>query len=152
MNMKQLRELLQLFSQHGLTRLEVAEGETRILLAREASPLRPVEQPAAPQTPAAQPVEAGVPEHAKNADPGPDFNQIHEVKSPMVGVFYTAPEPGGKPFVKVGDRVKKGDVMCLVEAMKLNNEITADKDGEVVDVCVQDGSVVEYGQTLFKLF
>jgi len=82
-----LRELLQLFSQHGLTRLEVAEGETRILLAREASPLHPAEQPAVPQTPAAQPVAAGVPEHAKNADPGPDFNQIHEVKSPTVGWF-----------------------------------------------------------------
>ena len=152
MNMKQLRELVQLFSQHGLTRLEVAEGETRILLAREASSPRPAEQPAAIQAPAAQPVAAGASPSGKNADPGPDFNQIHEVKSPMVGVFYAAPEPGGKPFVKVGDRVKKGDVMCIVEAMKLNNEITADRDGEVVDVCVQDGSVVEYGQTLFKLF
>lgn len=152
MNMKQLRELLNLFSQHGLTRLEVDEGETRILLAREAAPARGLEQPAAAAAPAAQPAAASIPGPAKSADPGPDFNQIHEVKSPMVGVFYTAPEPGGKSFVKVGDRVKKGDVICIVEAMKLNNEITADKDGEVVDVCVQDGSVVEYGQTLFKLF
>ncbi len=152
MNMKQLRELLNLFSQHSLTRLEMEEGETRILLAREAAPVRGLEQPALSQVPAAQPAAAGVPGPAKNADPGPNFNQIHEVKSLMVGVFYVAPEPGGKPFVKVGDRVKKGDVMCLVEAMKLNNEITADKDGEVVDICVQDGSVVEYGQTLFKLF
>ena len=147
MNMKQLRELLHLFSQHGLTRLEVAEGETRILLAREAAAARAAEQPVSAAAPVVQPAPAGTPGPAKNADPGPDFNQIHEVKSPMVGVFYTAPEPGGKPFVKVGDRVKKGDVMCLVEAMKLTNEITADKDGEVVDVCV-----VEYGQTLFKLF
>ena len=151
MNMKQLRELVHLFSQHGLTRLEVAEGETRILLARESPSLRPAEQPVIPPS-ATQPLVSSAPVHGKNPDPGPDFNQLHEVKSPMVGVFYVAPEPGGKPFVKVGDRVKKGDVMCIVEAMKLNNEITADKDGEVVDVCVQDGSVVEYGQTLFKLF
>ncbi len=152
MNMKQLRELVHLFSQHGLTRLEVAEGETRILLAREVSSLRPLEPQPAAQAAPVQHVASSVVNPAHSADPGPDFNQIHEVKSPMVGVFYVAPEPGGKPFVKVGDRVKKGDVMCIVEAMKLNNEITADKDGEVVDVCAQDGSVVEYGQTLFKLF
>lgn len=151
MNMKQVRELVQLFSKHGLTRLEVAEGETRILLARETASPRPAEQPAAIQSAAPQPA-ANVSPSGRKEDPGPNFNQIHEVKSPMVGVFYVAPEPGGKPFVKVGDRVKKGDVVCIVEAMKLNNEITADKDGEVVDVCVQDGSVVEYGQTLFKLF
>ena len=150
MNMKQLREITQLFSQHGLTRLEVTEGETRIMLAREAAAFPPVQQFPAP---AAAPQQAQEkPSAGKVTDPGPDFNQIHEMKSPMVGVFYAAPEPGGKPFAKVGDRVKKGDVMCIVEAMKLNNEITADRDGEVVDVCVQDGSVVEYGQTLFKLF
>ncbi len=147
MNMKQLRELVRLFSQHGLTRLEVAEGETRILLARETSVSHAPEAAA----PAPQPAVQAAPAQALH-DPGPDFNQLHEVKSPMVGVFYAAPEPGGKPFVKVGDRVNKGDVMCIVEAMKLNNEITADKDGEVVDICVTDGSVVEYGQTLFKVF
>lgn len=148
MNMKQIRELAQLFSQHGLTRLELSEGETRILLAREAPASSPAQPAVAPlAAPAAVPAS-----NEKLADPGPDFNQIHEVKSPMVGVFYVAPEPGAAPFVKVGDRVKTGDVMCIVEAMKLNNEIAADRDGEVIDVCVQDGGVVEYGQTLFKLF
>ena len=152
MNLKQLKELMNLFSQHGLTRLEVTEGETKILLAREGG----MPHTLAPQ--AVVPVHVPAPAAAvpaapqKAADPGPDFNQLHEVKSPMVGVFYVAPEPGAKPFVKVGDHVKKGAVMCIVEAMKLNNEITADRDGEVVDVCVQDGGVVEYGQTLFKLF
>ena len=80
-----------------------------------------------------------------------DFNQFKEVKSPMVGVFYAALSPDAAPFVKVGDRVKKGDVICIIEAMKLMNEITADEDGEVVDICVQNGEVVEYGQTLVKL-
>ncbi len=147
MNMKQVRELVRLFSQHGLTRLEVAEGETRILLARET----PVSHSQEASAPAPHHAMQAQPAQALN-DPGPDFSQLHEVKSPMVGVFYAAPEPGGRPFVKVGDQVKKGDVMCIVEAMKLNNEITADKDGEVVDICVTDGSVVEYGQTLFKVF
>jgi acetyl-CoA carboxylase biotin carboxyl carrier protein len=150
MNIKQLRELLNLFSQHGLTRLEISEGETKILLAKEAAFLRPAE--AQPPVLAAQPVPNTVPAAGLSDGPGPDFNQLHEVKSPMVGVFYAAPEPDAKPFVKVGDHVKKGDVLCIVEAMKLNNEIAADRDGEIVDICVQDGGVVEYGQTLFKLF
>ena len=81
-----------------------------------------------------------------------DFNDVTGVVSPMVGVFYAAPAPAEKPFVAVGDRVKKGDVLCVIEAMKLMNEITADRDGEVVDICVQNGDMVEYGQTLFKLF
>ena len=81
-----------------------------------------------------------------------DFNDVVEIKSPLVGVFYVAPSPDSAPYVKVGDHVKKGDVLCVVEAMKLMNEITATQDGEIVDVCAQNGSVVEYGQTLFKLY
>ncbi|MDO4356300.1 MAG: acetyl-CoA carboxylase biotin carboxyl carrier protein, partial [Clostridia bacterium] len=81
-----------------------------------------------------------------------DFNQVTPVKSPMVGVFYAAPSPEKPPFVKVGDRVKKGDVLCIIEAMKLMNEITAEQDGEIADVCVANGDVVEFGQILFKIF
>ena len=81
-----------------------------------------------------------------------DFNRLKEVKSPLVGIFYAAPSPGAEPFAGVGSRVKKGDVLCVVEAMKLMNEITADADGEVIDVCVQNGQVVEFGQILFKLY
>ena len=77
---------------------------------------------------------------------------MNEVKAPIVGVFYAAPAPGAAPFVKVGDTVEKGQVVCLIEAMKLMNDITAPRDGEVVDVCIVSGDVVEFGQTLFKLF
>ena len=76
---------------------------------------------------------------------------MREIKSPMVGVFYASPSPDAAPFVQVGSKVKKGDVVCIIEAMKLMNELTADMDGEVVDVCVNNGDVVEYGQPLFKL-
>ena len=67
-------------------------------------------------------------------------------------MFYAAPSPGAEPFVRVGSRVKKGDVLCIVEAMKLMNEIQAERDGEIVDICAHDGDVVEFGQTLFKLY
>jgi acetyl-CoA carboxylase biotin carboxyl carrier protein len=73
------------------------------------------------------------------------------VSSPLVGVFYAAPAPTEAPFVQVGDVVKKGDVLCLVEAMKVMNEITAECAGQIVDIAVQNGDVVEFGQTLFKL-
>ena len=81
-----------------------------------------------------------------------DFNNLKEVKSPMAGVFYQAPSPEADPYVRVGSKVKKGDVLCVIEAMKLLNEITADTDGEIVDVCVENGQLVEYGQVLFKIF
>ena len=80
-----------------------------------------------------------------------NFSDVNEIKSPLVGTFYSAPSPEAKPFVEVGAKVKKGDTLCIVEAMKLMNEITADKDCEIVDICVKNGEIVEYGQTLFKV-
>ena len=74
-----------------------------------------------------------------------------EVKSPMVGTFYSAPSPKDEPYVKVGDKVKKGDVLCVVEAMKLMNEIESEFDGEIVEICVKNEDMVEYGTTLFKI-
>ena len=73
------------------------------------------------------------------------------VTSPMVGVFYAAPAPDKEPYVSVGSKVNKGDVLCLIEAMKLMNEVTAEKSGEIVEVCVENGQVVEYGQPLFMI-
>ncbi|NLG93138.1 MAG: acetyl-CoA carboxylase, biotin carboxyl carrier protein, partial [Clostridiales bacterium] len=72
-------------------------------------------------------------------------------KSPMVGVFYSAPSPDSEPYVQVGSKVKKGDTLCIIEAMKLLNEITADRDGEITEICAAAGQVVEYGQTLFRI-
>mgnify|MGYP002533655677 CR=1 FL=1 len=99
--------------------------------------------PAMPAAPAAAPVAA--------ADAGADFNAAKMVTSPMVGVFYASPSPTDPPFVTVGSKVKKGDVLCIIEAMKLMNEITAEEDGEIIDICATNGSVVEYGQILFKM-
>ena len=77
--------------------------------------------------------------------------EYKEIKSPMVGTFYSKPSPDKEAFVKVGDKVKKGQVVCIIEAMKLMNEIEAEFDGEVVEVCLNDGEAVEYGKSLFKL-
>lgn len=75
---------------------------------------------------------------------------IIEIKSPIVGTFYSRPAPDKEPFVKVGDMVKKGDTVCIIEAMKLMNDINAEEDGEIIEICVSDGDMVEYGQVLFK--
>ena len=155
MNIKQIKALAQILAQNDLSALEINEGETHIRLERTAA--QPVAQPGtvlvAPPMPAAaaQPMQEA-PASAPVDDPGVDFNDVFEAKSPLVGVFYAAPSPGAEPFVRVGSHVKKGDVLCIVEAMKLMNEIQAERDGEIVDICAHDGDVVEFGQTLFKLY
>lgn len=147
MNVRQIRELAQILRQNGLSAIEVTEGEYHVKLEC-ATPGAAILPPApAP----AQIVQRPEPAE-KGQDGGVDFNDIIEVKSPLVGVFYAAPAPDAEPFVKVGDKVKKGDVLCIVEAMKLMNEITSTHDGEIVDICIQNGAVVEFGQTLFKLY
>lgn len=141
MNIKQIKELAQIVRENGLSALEVSENESKIRIECEQKSVRPQEEEAAASS---------VSITQQTADPI-DFNRTQEIKSPMVGVFYAAASPEAKPFVERGSKVKKGDVVCIVEAMKLMNEITAEFDGEVVDVCVNSGDVVEYGQTLFKL-
>ena len=149
MNIKQIRELAQIAAENGLSAIEIAEGENRVRIERAVA--APAAVPAVVSMPA--PVAAPTaPAPAPAAEEtNVDFNRTREIKSPMVGVFYAAPSPDARPFVEVGSKVKKGDIVCIVEAMKLMNEITAEFDGEVVDICVHNGDVVEYGQTLFKL-
>ena len=149
MNIKQIRELAQIVSENGLSAIEVAEGENRVRIERAVAAPAAVPAVVSMPAPAAAPT-APAPAPAAE-ETNVDFNRTREIKSPMVGVFYAAPSPDAKPFVEVGSKVKKGDIVCIVEAMKLMNEITAEFDGEVVDVCVHNGDVVEYGQTLFKL-
>lgn len=149
MNTKQLKEIIRLFEESSLTSLTVREGEDFVRLKRQA------EKPRKPQKAAAMDTVAAPAQSAQTAAPesesGVDFNRVIEVTSPVVGVFYEAQEPGGKPFVKVGDLVQRGDVLCLIEVMKQVTEVTAPQNGQVADICVQNGNVVEYGQTLVKL-
>ena len=149
MNIKQIRELAQIVSENGLSAIEIAEGENRVRIERAVS--APAAIPTVVSMPMAAPAAPAPAPAAEAEETNVDFNRTREIKSPMVGVFYAAPSPDAKPFVEVGSKVKKGDVVCIVEAMKLMNEISAEFDGEVVDICVHNGDVVEYGQTLFKL-
>lgn len=142
MNIKQIKELAQIVRENGLSALEVSENESCIRIECDQK---------TSSEPAVQTVELSIPKTTPPEQAPVDFNRVQEIKSPMVGVFYAAPAPDAKPFAEVGTQVKKGDVVCIIEAMKLMNEIVAEFDGEVVDVCVRNGDVVEYGQTLFKL-
>ena len=153
MNLRQIRELVRLLESSSLSVLEIEEADLRVRLEKgqTAGLAQPVPAALPQAVPAALPVETA-PAPAPVADGTVDFNRLKEVKSPLVGIFYAAPSPGAEPFAGVGSKVKKGDVLCVVEAMKLMNEITADADGEVIDVCVQNGQVVEFGQILFKLY
>ena len=141
MKIEELRELAQIMKENGLGILELQEDGTNLRMEAASA--------AAPAAPA--PAASAAPVATQDGTPV-DFNNLKEVKSPMVGVFYQAPSPEADPYVHVGSKVKKGDVLCVIEAMKLLNEITADTDGEIVDVCVENGQLVEYGQVLFKIF
>ena len=153
MKINDIKALAELVSKNNLSALEYSEGEThlRIENAPRTVTVAPAQAApaAAPAAPAAAPAVEAAPVAA--ADAGADFNAAKMVTSPMVGVFYASPSPTDPPFVTVGSKVKKGDVLCIIEAMKLMNEITAEEDGEIIDICATNGSVVEYGQILFKL-
>ena len=162
MNIRQIRELAQIVRENGLSALEISENDSKIriecargevVVAAPAPAAVQVPEVAAPAVaPVVAPVQAAeAPAPIIREEAPVDFNRMHEIKSPMVGVFYASPSPDSKPFVEIGQKVKKGDVVCIIEAMKLMNELTADQDGEVVDICVNNGDVVEYGQPLFKL-
>ena len=114
-----------------------------------AAPATVAPAPSAPTAPAPA---AAAPSSDDSDDAPYDMSKLTLVKAPMVGVFYAAPSPGADPFVHVGSKVKKGDTLCVMEAMKLMNEVVAEVDGEVVDVCVEDGDLVEFGGTLMKIY
>ena len=148
MKISDIKALAELVRKNNLSALDLSEGELHIRIENApALQSAPAPEAAAPQE--AAPVPAPAP--APAADNGPYFGAARMIVSPMVGVFYASPSPDDPPFVKVGQKVHKGDVLCIIEAMKLMNEITAEEDGEIIDVCAANGSVVEYGQTLFKL-
>ena len=155
MDKKKLREIISVFRESGLAKMEVSvtTAEETFSLKLESAAAA---QPAAMPVPAVQYVQAapGLPAEEQKAEPGEikDYDKYRNVKSPMVGIFYTAPSPEAEPFVKVGSKVKKGDTLCIIEAMKLMNDVVAEEDGEIVEICAENGSLVEFGQILFKIF
>jgi len=154
MDLRKLKTLIELVQESGIAELEVTEGEEKVRITRTvANTLQPVMQYAAPMM-AAMPaaVQAVAPAAAPVAAApaaAPVEPEGHAVKSPMVGTFYRSSAPGAKPFAEVGSTVAVGETLCIIEAMKLMNEIESDKAGVVKAVLVESGQAVEYGQPMF---
>ncbi|MBP8267496.1 MAG: acetyl-CoA carboxylase biotin carboxyl carrier protein [Zoogloea sp.] len=145
MDLRKLKKLIDLVQESGISELEVTEGEEKVRIAKHSTGPAPISY--APQAPVAQPVAAAPVAAAAPAEPAlPDG---HEVKSPMVGTFYRASAPGAKPLVEVGQTVAVGEVLCIIEAMKLMNEIESDAAGVVKAILVENGEPVEFGEPLF---
>ncbi len=143
MDLRKLKKLIDLVQESGIAELEITEGEEKVRIARGGAVTVAQAQAASAAAPAAAPAPAPA------APEPPAASDGHAMKSPMVGTFYRAPSPDAKPFVEVGQVVKEGQTICVIEAMKLMNEIEADASGTVKAVLVENGQPVEYGQTLF---
>ena len=151
MDLRKIKTLIDLVSESGIAELEITEGEGKVRIVKFSQAQYPVAYAApfaapghAPAAPAAGVAASAAPEAAPVA-PG------HTVKAPMVGTFYRAANPGSAAFVEVGQTVKEGEPLCIIEAMKLLNEIEADKSGVVTEILVENGEPVEYGQPLFVI-
>jgi acetyl-CoA carboxylase biotin carboxyl carrier protein len=161
-DLEEIERLLQFMNEHGLEEFEFAQGGLHIRLRKAATvpaagmrmpvPVHPeivVAGPSPSSSLSAQ--QASGPAEPASPDAGASAEGLHLVKSPIVGTYYGAPSPGAEPFVKVGDAVRTGQVLCIIEAMKLMNEIESDAAGEVVRTYAENGQPVEYGQPLFAI-
>jgi acetyl-CoA carboxylase biotin carboxyl carrier protein len=150
MDLRKLKTLIELVENSGIAELELTEGEEHVRISRSSSVAAPMQQyyAAAPQA-APAPAAAAAAAPAAAAPSAPAVPEGHVVKSPMVGSFYRSPSPGSKSFVDVGQNVNEGDTLCIIEAMKLLNEIESDKSGVIKAILVENGQAVEFGQPLF---
>jgi len=159
MNLDEIRQILDMVREHALAEFELEqdgvklrirkEGAAHVVASPHAAPvLAPALPAASPVVPAGpQVVAAAAPERASDDD-GPEFAVV---KSPIVGTFYRSPEPTAPPFVEVGESVRKGQALCIIEAMKLMNEITSEYEGEIVKIYVENGQPVQFGERLFAI-
>jgi acetyl-CoA carboxylase biotin carboxyl carrier protein len=152
MDLRKLKTLIDLVSESGISELEITEGDGKVRIVKNAPtvvmappPVAAVPMPITPST------ISGAPGAAPPAAAAPEAPSGHLVRSPMVGTFYRSAQPGAEPFVAVGSEVAEGETLCIIEAMKLMNEIEADKSGTIKAVLVDNGSPVEFGQPLFVI-
>jgi acetyl-CoA carboxylase biotin carboxyl carrier protein len=162
MNQKELKELIDFLIEKDISEFELERGDVKVRIKRGGETASTVITHAVPMASVPMAAFPGHTSHSAAAGPPPPAStspappaapeeELHTVKSPIVGTFYEAPGPGALPFVKPGDQVAAGQVLCIIEAMKLMNEIEADASGEVVKVLVNNGQPVEYGQPLFAI-
>ncbi len=147
MDIRKVKKLIELLEESGISEIEISEGEESVRISRYPKPgaVTMQAQAAAP----AQAAPAAAPTPVAAAAPAPIRGQ--QVTAPMVGTFYSGPAPGSKPFVEIGSEVKPGDTLCVIEAMKMMNQIESEFAGRVVSVLVENGSPVEFGQPLFVI-
>mgnify|MGYP000434960267 CR=1 FL=1 len=151
MDSKRLAEIADVMEDRGLTRVRVEEPDGTAVELERASAAQPVAVPMPMPSAMAAPVAAPTVAPAAQAPAAAPEPKGTEVTAPMVGVFYAAPAPGDEPFVHVGSKVKAGETLCIIEAMKVLNEVTAEADGEVLEICVADGDLVEFGSCLMRI-
>ena len=154
MDIRKVKKLIELVEESGIAEIEIHEGEESVRISRYPPPgaIPPVAYAAPPPPPGAAPPPAAPPVAA--AEPDEDEDSLppgHVVTSPMVGTFYRAASPGAKPFVMEGQQVHEGDTVCIIEAMKMLNQIEADVSGKVVAILVENGQPIEYGQPLIVI-
>lgn len=151
MDIRKVKKLIELLEESGIAEIEIKEGEESVRISRGST--TPAQQIMVPQAATTIPVPApnlAVPETNEAVD-NPSIPDGHTVNSPMVGTYYEAPAPGQKPFVEVGQSVQVGDTLCIIEAMKMLNQIEADKAGKVTAILAENAQPVEYGQALFVI-
>ncbi|HXF78441.1 MAG TPA: acetyl-CoA carboxylase biotin carboxyl carrier protein [Usitatibacter sp.] len=156
MDLRKLKKLIDLVQESGIGEIEITEGEEKVRISRQLTAAAPVIMAAPPLQqvgyPGAAPGQApGGGPAAGQAPQAPAEPQGHQLKSPMVGTFYRAPSPGAPAFIEVGQAVTKGQTLCIIEAMKLLNEIESDVAGTIKAILVENGQPVEYGQPLFLI-
>lgn len=154
-NTEQIKELIKVLEDSSLSVLEIVENDGSKIRLEKAQPAQQIVNtiPVANGVASPAPVAPSAPavESAPAAPAAPAADNSKTIDAPIVGVFYAASAPGKAPYVSTGKKVKKGDIVCIIEAMKCMNEIQAEEDGEIVEVLVKDGELVEYGQPLFKI-
>ena len=152
MDIRKIKKLIELLEESDIGELEIKEGEESVRISRGVHSYAPTPHPQMyappPVAPAAAPAAPAAAPAAESKDAGATSHSGHVIKSPMVGTYYGAPSPGSPPFVEVGQHVKQGDVICIVEAMKMMNQIEADKAGTIEAILVEDGQPVEFDQPL----
>jgi acetyl-CoA carboxylase biotin carboxyl carrier protein len=153
MDIRKIKKLIELLEESGIAEIEIKEGEEALRISRMPTgtaaahhALPPMAMPMA--APLAAPVQAAAPRPADVAAAKAKANE-HVITAPMVGTFYGAPSPGAKPFIEIGDEIKVGQVLCIIEAMKMMNQIESDKAGRVTSIMARNGDPVEFGQPLF---
>ena len=150
MNLEDVKQILELVKDHELTEFELEREGLKIRVRKDARGRLVPDLSAAPHAAPALPIVHSVPA-AATAPPVDESDALAIVKSPIVGTFYRSPEPGAPPFAEIGARVKKGQVLCIIEAMKLMNEIESEYDGEIIKIYVENGQPVQYGERLFAI-